>query len=131
MFLLDTNVCIQFLNKKSQRLIAKLTAIEPEEVFLCSIVKAELFYGAFKSNNPLRTLRIQKEFCGRFESLPFDDRAAEVYGEIRSNLEQKGQIIGPNDLIIAAIARANDLTLITHNGKEFGRVEGLNVEDWQ
>jgi tRNA(fMet)-specific endonuclease VapC len=63
--------------------------------------------------------------------LPFDDSAAEVYGEIRSSLEKKSRIIGPNDLIIASIAKANDLILITHNGKEFNRVEGLTVEDWQ
>jgi tRNA(fMet)-specific endonuclease VapC len=119
------------LNKRSQKLIEKLTVIVPERIFLCSVVKAELFYGAHKSNNPLKTLRIQREFCNRFRSLPFDDTAAEVYGEIRANLEKRGQIIGPNDLIIASIAKANGLTLITHNSREFNRVEGLIVEDWQ
>jgi tRNA(fMet)-specific endonuclease VapC len=108
----------------------KLIETDPDEIFLCSIVKAELFYGAHKSNNPLKTIKAQKEFCNRFKSLPFDDSAAEVYGEIRSSLEKKGQIIGPNDLIIASIAKANGLILITHNGKEFNRVEGLSVEDW-
>lgn len=131
MYLLDTNVCIRFLNKSSPVLILKLIETDPDEIFLCSIVKAELFYGAHKSNNPLKTLKAQKEFCNRFKSLPFDDSAAEVYGEIRSSLEKKGQIIGPNDLIIASIAKANHLILITHNGKEFNKVEGLTVEDWQ
>jgi tRNA(fMet)-specific endonuclease VapC len=131
MYLLDTNVCIRFLNKSSPELTLKLIGTDPDEIFLCSIVKAELFYGAHKSNNPLKTLKAQKEFCNRFKSLPFDDSAAEVYGEIRSSLEKKGRIIGPNDLIIASIAKANDLILITHNGKEFNRVEGLTVEDWQ
>ena len=131
MYLLDTNVCIQFLNKSSRELTWKLIGTDPDDIFLCSIVKAELFYGAHKSNNPLKALKVQKEFCNRFKSLHFDDSAAEVYGEMRSSLERKGQIIGPNDLIIASIAKANALILITHNGKEFNRVEGLTVEDWQ
>lgn len=131
MYLIDTNVCIQFLNKRSEKLINKLLAKSPEEIILCSIVKAELFYGAFKSSNPLKNIKIQDEFCKRFDSLPFDDNSAKVYGEIRSALEKEGQIIGPNDLIIASIAKANNLTLVTHNYREFNRVAGLTVEDWQ
>ena len=88
MYLLDTNVCIQFLNKSSRELTWKLIETDPDDIFLCSIVKAELFYGAHKSNNPLKALEVQKEFCNRFKSLPFDDSAAQVYGEIRSSLEQ-------------------------------------------
>jgi tRNA(fMet)-specific endonuclease VapC len=72
MYLLDTNVCIQFLNRRSQKLIDRLVEIDPNEIFLCSIVKAELFYGAHKSSNPLKTLKVQKEFCNRFKSLPFE-----------------------------------------------------------
>jgi tRNA(fMet)-specific endonuclease VapC len=74
---------------------------------------------------------MQREFCARFESLHFDDKAAHEYGKIRTNLEKNGNIIGPNDLIIASIAVANNLTLITHNVKEFSRVEGLIYESWQ
>ena len=131
MYLLDTNVCIQFLNKRSQVLVERLSQKNPDEILLCSIVKAELFYGAYKSNNPLKNLKMQREFCGRFKSLNFDDNAADEYGKIRSDLEKKGKIIGPNDLIIASIAVANNLTLITHNTKEFSRVEDLMYEDWQ
>jgi tRNA(fMet)-specific endonuclease VapC len=131
MYLLDTNVCIRFLNKRSRTLIEKLSQKDPDEILLCSIVKAELFYGAHKSNNPLKMLKAQREFCDRFKSLYFDDEAASVYGEIRSDLEKKGQIIGPNDLIIAAVAIANNVTLVTNNSREFGRVKGLIIEDWQ
>ena len=67
----------------------------------------------------------------QFVSLPFDDAAAEVYGRIRAALEAAGTLIGPYDLQIAAIALANDLTLITHNIREFGRVAGLRIEDWE
>jgi tRNA(fMet)-specific endonuclease VapC len=67
----------------------------------------------------------------RCPSLPFDDRAAEVYGRIRAHLTATGMAIGPNDLMIAAIALANGLTLVTHNTAEFSRVPGLTIEDWQ
>lgn len=131
MYLLDTNVCIRFLNKKSQRLIEQLKGKNSEEILLCSVVKAELFYGAYKSINPVKALNIQKEFCSRFKSLQFDDNAADIYGKIRANLESKGQIIGPNDMLIASIALANNVTLVTHNTKEFGRIEDLKYEDWE
>ena len=64
-------------------------------------------------------------------SLPFDDLAAEAYGRIRARLEQAGQLIGPNDLLIAAIAVAHQVTLVTHNTREFQRVEGLQIDDWE
>jgi len=131
MYLLDTNACIRFLNGRSQALIEKLKKKDSDEILLCSIVKAELFYGAHKSNNPSKSLKKQKEFCKKFKSLPFNDKAADVYGKIRSNLEKKGKIIGPNDLIIASIAVANKVTLVTHNTREFSRVADLNYEDWE
>ncbi len=89
------------------------------------------FYGAMKSQNPQRTLARQQPFVSRFVSLPFDDKAAKVYSEIRADLEKMGQPIGPNDLLIAAIAIANDVMLVTHNTHEFGRVKGLKLEDWE
>jgi tRNA(fMet)-specific endonuclease VapC len=131
MYLLDTNVCIQFLNRKSRSLIEKLSSIDPDEILLCAVVKAELLYGAFKSNNPLKVLNIQGEFFSRFKSLDFDDTSANVFGKIRSSLEKKGKIIGPYDLLIASIAIANNVTLVTHNTREFSRVEGLDYEDWE
>ena len=73
----------------------------------------------------------QQVFVNSFVSLPFDDQAAEEYSLIRAELEQAGTPIGPNDLMIAAIALANNVTLITHNTQEFGRVTGLQIEDWE
>ena len=98
---------------------------------VCSVVKAELFYGAMKSNNPIRTLEQQQQFLARFISLSFGDEAAIVLGEVRAVLASAGTPIGPYDLQIAAIALANDLTLVTHNTREFSRVNGLRLEDWQ
>jgi len=95
------------------------------------VVKAELFHGAMKSQNPANTLAKQNAFLNQFISLPFDDRAAEVYGQVKANLERLGQPIGPNDFLIAAIALANNLTLVTHNSTEFSRVLGLRLQDWE
>lgn len=72
-----------------------------------------------------------RAFSASFESLPLDDAAAEIYGRLRLDLEQAGKLIGPYDLLIAAIALANDVILVTHNTDEFGRVAGLKFEDWR
>lgn len=109
----------------------KLSEVEPGSVVLCSVVKAELIYGALHSQNPHRNRQQVQHFFTQFRSLPFDDPAAEVYGQIRSALAALGTPIGPNDLMIAAIALANDLTLVTHNTREFERVPGLKLEDWE
>ena len=74
---------------------------------------------------------LQEEFLGRYASLPFDDDAADVYAEIRAQLERAGTPVGANDLLIASIARSNDLVLVTHNISEFERIPGLRVEDWE
>jgi tRNA(fMet)-specific endonuclease VapC len=129
--LLDTNTCIQYLNRRSTQIERQLLARKPSDVNVCSIVKAELYNGAIRSRNPQRTLALVNRFLDQFRSLPFDDRAAEVYGRIRSRLEEQGALIGPLDLLIAAIAIANGCTLVTHNAREFSRVEGLAWEDWE
>ena len=131
MFLLDTNVCIRILNGSSPAVAARLQATNPAEVRLCSVVKAELLYGARKSKRVDDNLRLLRRFFMPFVSLPFDDRCAEEAGLIRLDLERSGRPIGPNDLLIAASARAHDLVLVTHNGREFGRIVGLRVEDWE
>ena len=130
-YLLDTNVCIAYLNGRAFLVMQRLRTLPDEDVAVCSIVKAELFYGAMRSNNPARTLAGQEEFLNRFVSLPFDDRAALIFGRIRAQLAVLGTPIGPYDLQIAAIALANNLILVTHNTREFSRVEGLRIEDWE
>ena len=129
-YLLDTNTCIYFLNERSERLTRRIKATHPRDMLTCAIVKAELCYGALKSASPVDNLRKQHEFLQTFRSLPFDDKAAEAYGRIRSRLEKLGTPVGSNDLLIAAIALANDVTVVTHNIAEFTRIEGLSVEDW-
>jgi tRNA(fMet)-specific endonuclease VapC len=98
---------------------------------LCSIVRAELVFGALKSRDAAANLEKVHRFLSPFVSLPFDDSAADAYGRIRADLTDRGLTIGPNDLFIAAIARSQDLTLVTHNVEEFRRVPGLKLEDWE
>lgn len=130
MYLLDTNSCIGYLSGRAIGVLQRLQSLPPQDIVVCSVVKAELFYGAMKSSNPARTLTEQQKFLGQFQSLPFDDPAAEVYGHIRARLATQGTPIGPNDLMIAAIAVAYNVTLITHNTREFSRVDSLRIEDW-
>ena len=98
---------------------------------LCSVVKAELLSGAYKSQNSVRTIQNLADFFSEFDSLPFDDSPAEAYGRIRSELEKRGTPIGGDDLLIAAIAIANNATLVTNNTREFSRVPGLRWETWE
>ena len=130
-YLLDTNVCARYLNGRSLLIRERLQSTNVEEIAVCSVVKAELFYGAMRSNNPTRTLARQQEFLKLFVSLPFDDSTALVYGRIRAELLASGTPIGPNDFQIAAIALTHNLTLVTHNTREFSRVSGLAIEDWE
>lgn len=130
-YLLDTNVCIRYITGRSVALRDKISATATGEIAVCSIVKAEMFYGSMKSQNPRKSLEEQREFLNQFQSLPFDDAAALIFGELRADLAKKGTPIGAYDLQIAAIALANDLTLITHNTKEFGRINSLKLEDWE
>lgn len=129
-YLLDTNFCIELLNQSASRAARKLASVSPQDVRLCSVVKAELFHGAYKSGREAN-LNLVRSFTALFESLPFDDRAAEIYGRLRTDLEKQGQLIGPYDLLIASISLANSTTLITHNTTEFSRVPELIIEDWQ
>ncbi len=130
--LLDTNSCIDHLRHGTvSHVTARLGATVPGSVVLCSVVVAELLYGAHRSVHAITNLGLVRTFCGQFISLPFDGHAAEEYGRLRAHLAGLGMQIGPNDLMIAAIALANRLTLVTHNTAEFSRVPSLAVEDWQ
>ncbi len=90
-----------------------------------------MYFGSLKSQNPKRSRAKQDDFLRQFDSLPFDDDAAEEYADIRAYLETRGKPIGTRDMLIAAIARANGLVVVTHNTKEFRRIPGLNIEDWE
>ena len=131
MYLLDTNACIRVLNGTSPSMIEHLRAVPRSLVRLSSVVKAELLYGARKSTRMAENLRLLERFFDTIASLPFDDRCAEEYGLLRDELDRAGTPIGPNDLLIAATARAHRATLVTHNVREFSRVAELRIEDWE
>ena len=131
MYLLDTNACIEYLNGRSHHFLERFLTKMPDEIALCSVVKAELHYGAERSKNPQLAFARLEEFLAPYRSLPFNDECARVYGQIRERLAQTGSPIGPNDLLIAATAMAFGTILVTHNTREFSRVKGLSCEDWE
>lgn len=120
-----------YLKNKGSAINRRLDSIAANKIAVCSVVKAELFYGSKRSNNPQKSLNIQQLFLYQFVSLPFDDNCAEIYGQIRADLTKIGTPISSNDIQIAAIALANNLILVTHNVSEFSRIDGLKFEDWE
>ena len=113
-YLLDTDTCIAFLRGRDPALRRRFTAVDAQAIVVPAPVRAELFYGAARSQDPLRARQGVDAFVARFASLPFDDTAADAYGRIRAHLAASGTIIGPNDLLIAAIAVAASTILVTH-----------------
>ena len=128
-YLPDTNIWIYHLKKRGGALESRLRQVASREIYFCSVVKAELWHGAEKYSLPEQRREALSTLFAPCESLPFDDDAARHYADIRHQLEVRGEVIGPNDLKIAAIARSRGLTLVSAN-KEFSRVQGLKIEDW-
>ena len=102
-----------------------------DNLAICDVVKQELFYGAYKSQRQVKNLEVLRDFFSAIVSLPFDGEAAEIAGKVRAGLAKAGTPIGPYDLQIAAIALAHKLVLVTHNTREFQRIKGLRIEDWE
>jgi tRNA(fMet)-specific endonuclease VapC len=129
-FCLDTDTCINAMKGKYPAMATRFGQFEPSDFGIPAIVCAELLLGVLKSKAPDKTRAIVEAFLAPFELIPFDRMAAREYAIVRHDLDGKGTPIGPNDLIIAATARARNLTLVTHNIAEFNRVSGLMIEDW-
>jgi tRNA(fMet)-specific endonuclease VapC len=110
-YLLDTNACIRLLNPGPSTVKTRLLSIPAAEVYLCSIVYTELCYGAYKSQQTERNRQRVEQFFQQFTSLPFEQRAGNLAGRIRAELESQGTPIGSNDLLIAATSIANNLVL--------------------
>ena len=130
MWLLDTSVCVALINRSDEQVATRLLEHSRGSVRLCSVVKAELHFGAQNSSRLSENLQRVEIFCRAFESLPFDDESARHYGLVRAQLRREGRPIGGNDLMIASIAIANSHVLVTRNVGEFSRVAGLEVERW-
>jgi len=128
-YLLDTNAVISLLNDAESQLASRARQHHPSEIAISAIVLHELFDGAFKSQRTAQNVALVDAL--RLEVLEFDREDARRAGELRARLALIGRPIGPYDVLIAGQALARQLILVTHNTGEFGRIEGLTVEDWQ
>ena len=129
-YFLDSNICVSFLKASFPSLRQRLLSHRPAEIAIPSLVKAGLLYGALKSQKSTQNEQAVREFLVPYSVVAFGDLEAGHYAQIRATLERSGTPIGPNDMIIAAIARANEGILVTHNVSEFSRVPDLSLEDW-
>lgn len=129
-YLLDTNLVIAMLKDPRGSAASRLRRTAAAAIAICSVVEGELYHGARKYGDPARRKVLLDGLLAPFDSLPFDSACLPQYARIRDDLERRGQIIGGNDLLIAAIALTHGLTVVTHNSEEFHRVSDLRVEDW-
>jgi tRNA(fMet)-specific endonuclease VapC len=129
-YLLDTNICIEIICRKSPELLARLVALPVGEAGVSAITAAELWASVQKSRDPARNAEALAMFLLPLEVAAFDYAAAEAYGRVRAQLEDAGAPIGPLDTLIAGHALSLAAILVTNNAAEFGRVAGLRVEDW-
>jgi len=130
-YLLDTNVCIDYLTARYPPVIGRLQRVSPEDLCVSSIAAAELRYGADKSGNPSRNHARLDVLFAEMRCLEFDLAAAAAYGALRARLERDGRPIGAHDMLIAAHALSAGLVLVTDNVREFARVRGLTLENWR
>src|SRR5580692_1572855 len=129
-YLLDANIVIYIRQKRPEAVLRRFGRIRPGEAAMSVIAYGELIYGAMKSSQRKTALDRLRELSHALPALPMPEKAAETYGFIRADLERRGEMIGNNDLWIAAHALALGLTLITNNERGFRRVRGLKVQNW-
>lgn len=128
-YMLDTNICIRVLRDRPPSARARFNAAG-DGLCISSVALSELYYGAYGSAEPDRKRMQVEAFAARLTVLPYDEDAADHFGDIRADLLRRGCVIGPYDLMIAAHARSRGLMLVTGNLGEFRPVMGLRSEDW-
>ena len=129
-FLLDTNICIYIRRQQPPAVLARFEQLKHGEAVLSVITYGELVYGAEKSQSREQASRLLAELAALLPVMELPSRAGQCYGAIRAALEAKGEMIGNNDLWIAAHARAAGLMLVTNNEREFRRIQGLEIQNW-
>ncbi|MDQ7015155.1 MAG: type II toxin-antitoxin system VapC family toxin [Gammaproteobacteria bacterium] len=129
-YLLDTNICIYILKQRPAEVVARFESLQVGEVVISLITHGELRFGAEKSHSSARVHESLDELLALMPVLPMSDQVAFEYGKIRADLQQRGCVIGANDLWIAAQALAEDLILVSNNIREFERVTALKLENW-
>lgn len=128
-YMLDTNIVIYVIKRRPLEVLEKFNK-RASHICISSITLSELFHGVEKSAKPDHNLCQIEDFVSRLDVLDYGRKAAAHYGDIRSDLERKGTMMGVNDLHIAGHARSEALELVTNNLREFGRVEGLRLDNW-
>ncbi|HRJ51560.1 MAG TPA: type II toxin-antitoxin system VapC family toxin [Candidatus Thiothrix moscowensis] len=129
-YLLDTNICIYLIKRKPPEVLQRFRQLQPGSVFISSVTTSELYYGAQKSQRVQTNLEALNNFLLPFRIVDYDESATFLYGELRADLEKRGQPIGSLDMMIAAHALSLDVPLVTNNTKEFERVKGLKLDNW-
>lgn len=129
-YMLDTNICIYIAKHQPPEVKVRFEQLKPGQLVMSAITYGELHYGACKSSQRAKALTQLEELVQDIHVENLDLAAARAYGEIRATLEEKGRLIGNNDLWIGAHAKALDVTLATNNEREFKRIAGLSVENW-
>ena len=129
-FMLDTNICIYLIKQKSPSILKHLKRYSVGDIGISSITLAELYYGVEKSRYIQKNREALGEFLLPLEITDFDEKASQIYGVVRANLEKDGNLIGSMDMLIASHALSLDVTLITNNTREFKRIKQLKVLDW-
>lgn len=129
-FMLDTDTCSYIIRRSNAAILQHLQAVPIDRVAISMITKAELLYGVEVSPRRPADEAAVGAFLRHIRSFDFSDEAAAHYADIRADLKRRGTLIGANDLLIAAHARALQMTLVTNNTREFSRVQSLAVENW-
>lgn len=130
-YLLDTNICIYLIKRQYPEILSKLLRVGFDKIGISTITLAELEYGVANSNRSFEAQTALLEFILPFEIFDFNYNSASFYGKIRKELKDKGQPISDMDMLIASIAMANELIVVTNNEKEFKRISELKIENWK
>ena len=128
--MLDTNICIYIIKRKPLNVLERFKQTEISQIGISAITLSELSYGVSKSSKPAQNQIALAQFIAPLEILPYDDNAAQYYGNLRTQLEKQGTTIGSLDMLIAAHALSVACTLVTNNTKEFSRIPNLKIENW-
>jgi tRNA(fMet)-specific endonuclease VapC len=128
--MLDTNICIYIIKRQPAGVLKRFLEYQVGDIGISSITLSELRYGIAKSKHREKNAQALEEFMIPLDVVPYDEEAALVYGDIRATLEREANPIGAMDMLIAAHALSQEVTLVTNNTREFGRVPGLTITDW-
>lgn len=130
MYLFDSDTCIEMLRGRMPATVRLMRESASDLFGVPTIVEAELRLGARRSRNPEANRLLLERFLAPLAAVPFTSQCAMAYADIRADLQSRGCLIGPNDLLIAATAKANEAVLVSNNVREFSRVRGLSLESW-